>query len=81
MSVSGDLRKLAPKGEAIGGSLLRIGLANFSTEQLGAIFCIVFGGILAPNEFKVALARLTESTEDQPKHAHTQAKGRNKDVR
>jgi len=80
MSVSGDLRKLAPKSEAIGGSLLRIGLANLSTEQLGAIFCIVCGGILAPQEFKGVLTRLAESTEE-PKHAHKQAKGRKEEVR
>lgn len=64
MSVSGDLRKLAPRSEDVGGSLLRIGTANINTqEQLGAIFAIIIGGILAPKEFKQLLSKLAASTE------------------
>ena len=83
MSVSRDLRRLAPRGEDIGGSLLRIGMANVSTEQLGAIFCIVCGSILAPKEFKVVLSRLAESTE-VPQDVVRDGKGpkgKNKEVR
>jgi hypothetical protein len=75
MSISGDLRTLAPKSEDVGGSLLRIGTANLNTaEQLGAIVAIVIGGILAPKHFKKLLSQLAAST-DTPEVKDVPSKG------
>ena len=83
MSISGDLRTLAPKSEDVGGSLLRIGTANVNTsEQLGAIFAIIIGGILAPKEFKKLLSQLAASAQPEPeKDAKPATERREKKVR
>lgn len=60
MSIIGDLQALAPKREAVGASLLRLGFGNISQEQLGSLVCLALGGLLAPDELSASLRKLSE---------------------